>query len=86
MPTLPALVAALLLAGAAPAFASCSDPAAPGVDWRRCLLDRRDFTGADLSRAVLRDASLHRAELPGAKLVEVDGSDARFVSANLREA
>lgn len=86
MPALPVLVAALLLAGAAPAHASCSDPAGPGVDWRRCLLDRRDFQQADLTGAVLRDASLQRTDLTGAKLIEIEGSDARFVSAVLAEA
>ncbi|GIK81506.1 MAG: hypothetical protein BroJett024_26110 [Alphaproteobacteria bacterium] len=86
MPALPVLVAALLLLGAAPAHASCSDPAGPGVDWRRCLLDRRDFQRADLTGAVLRDASLQRTDLSGAKLVEIEGTDARFVSAKLTGA
>ena len=86
MPALPVLVAALLLLGAVPAHASCSDPAGPGVDWRRCLLDRRDFQGADLTGAILRDTSLQRSDLSWAKLVGVEGPDARFVSAILTEA
>ena len=30
------------------AQAACTDAAAPGVQWRRCLLDGADLTGADL--------------------------------------
>ncbi|WP_291298229.1 pentapeptide repeat-containing protein [Elioraea sp.] len=86
MHTLPVLVAALVMLGAAPSFAACNSPAAPGADWRRCLLDRRDLTGADLTGAVLRDASLQRATLAGTKLVNVEGPDARFVSADLKKA
>jgi uncharacterized protein YjbI with pentapeptide repeats len=86
MPALHVLVAALLLLSAVSAHASCSDPAGPGVDWRRCLLDRRDFPGTDLTGAILRDASLQRTDLSKAKLVEVEGPDARFVSSVLAEA
>lgn len=80
----------MLLAGlvlfVAPAVAGCTDPPAPGVEWRRCLLDSSELAGADLSRAQVRDASFQRANLAGAKLIEVDGIDARFVSADLSEA
>ncbi len=75
-----ALLAALL---AQPAMAACTDPPGPRVDWRRCLLDGRSLPGADLTRAVLRDASLQRSQLVGARLVEVDGFSARFVSSDL---
>lgn len=77
-----ALLAALLTQ---PALAACTDPPGPEVVWRRCLLDGRNLAGADLSRAVLRDASLQRAQLAGARLVELDGFSARFVSADLTE-
>jgi uncharacterized protein YjbI with pentapeptide repeats len=78
-----ALLAALL---AQPALAACSDPPGQDVVWRRCLLDGRNLAGADLSRAVLRDTSLQRAQLSGARLVGIDGFSARFVSADLTEA
>lgn len=86
MPAPPVLVAALLVLSAVPVHATCSDPAGPGVDWRRCLLDRRGFEQADLTGAVLRDTSLQRTNLSKAKLVEVEGQDARFVSATLAGA
>lgn len=86
MHKLPVLATALALLSAAPASAACTSPSAPEVDWRRCLLDRREFPGADLTGAVLRDASMQRTDLVGAKLVRVDGQDARFVSAALRDA
>lgn len=76
----------LLALGAAPALAACTDPPAPEVVWRRCLLDSRDFSGADLSRAHLRDASFQRGRLMQAKLVAADATDARFVSADLTGA
>jgi len=80
---LPALLAGLL---AQPALAACTDPPAPRVDWRRCLLDGRSLAGADLTRAVLRDASLQRVQLAGARLIEADGFSARFVSSDLAGA
>lgn len=78
-----ALLAALV---AQPAMAACTDPSGPGVVWRRCLLDGRDLSGADLTKAHLRDTSFQRARMAGAKLVEADAADARFVSADLAEA
>jgi hypothetical protein len=78
------ILAATLAAG--PAFAACTDPPAPEVTWRRCLLDGRDLAGADLSRAHMRDSSLQRARLTGTKLVGADLTDARFVSADLTGA
>jgi hypothetical protein len=64
----------------------CSAAPAPGVDWRRCLMDGRDLAGADLTGAVLRDASLDRAVLRGTILREVDAPNVRFVSADLSGA
>ena len=79
-----------LLAGlvlfAGPAFAGCTDPPAPEVEWRRCLLDSSELAGADLSRAHLRDASFQRAVLTEAKLPGADAQNARFVSADLSGA
>ena len=51
------------------AFADCSDFAAPGVYWRRCLQDGQDLRGVDLSGANLADASFKRTDLSGADLV-----------------
>jgi uncharacterized protein YjbI with pentapeptide repeats len=82
----PLLSLAFLLA-AAPALASqCTLPPQPAVDWRRCLLEERDFAGADLTGAVLRDASLTRSKLSEANMARVDGRNARFISAELRGA
>jgi hypothetical protein len=79
----------LLLAGPlrpGPALAGCTEPPAPDVDWRRCLLDESQFAGADLAGAVLRDASLGRTNLQGARLRGADAQDARFISTDLTGA
>jgi hypothetical protein len=83
--TLLAIPVVMLLA-TGPAVAACVDAAAPGVDWRRCLQDGRDLSGADLTGAVLRDTSFVRARLVGTKLVQVEGPDVRFTSADLTRA
>lgn len=80
-PPIALLLAALLWPSAA--FATCTDPAAPGVEWRRCTLDRLEAPGVDLTGAVLRDTSLNRANLAGARMAGVNGFGARFVSADL---
>ncbi|WP_367595354.1 pentapeptide repeat-containing protein [Teichococcus deserti] len=82
---LPLLAAAALLT-AAPAGAACNDPAAAKVDWRRCLQDGQDFSSADLSGAVLRDASFARGRLVGANLSGAEAPDARFTSADAEGA
>jgi len=82
---LPLLILAALL-GATPAFAACTAPAAPEVNWRRCLLDGRDLTGVDLTRGHLRDASFQRARLGQAVMIGADATDARFLSADLTGA
>ena len=76
-----------LFLGVGPALAAqCSYPPRPGVDWRRCLLEQRDFTGAKLAGAVLRDASLTRGILAEADMARIDGRNARFVAGDLRGA
>ncbi|MDX6748813.1 pentapeptide repeat-containing protein [Geminicoccaceae bacterium 1502E] len=81
---LPALLMAVSVTTAAdPARAACSDAAAPGVEWRRCLLDGADLSDTDLSGADLRDTSFKRADLSGANLVQADARRAKFVSARL---
>lgn len=74
----------VLLVAASPALADCSDPPAPGVEWRRCYLDGREFVGADLTDAILRDTSLQRADLRDSKLIKADAHRAKFNSADLR--
>lgn len=83
---LPLLALLGLMLGATPALAACTDPAGPGVDWRRCSLDGRDLSGADLSGMQLRDASLQRTQMVGSKLVGVEATYVRFVSSNLNDA
>jgi uncharacterized protein YjbI with pentapeptide repeats len=75
-----------LLLPALPAHASCSDAAAPGVNWRRCIQDGQDLSGADLSGATLRDTSFARGQLKGVRLNGTDAANARFTSADLQGA
>lgn len=74
------------LAGTAAVAADCNQPAEPGVDWQRCYVDGRDFTGHNLSGARLRETSFQRATLSQAVLGGVDGYRARFVSAVMKAA
>ncbi len=76
-----ALAAAALVPG--PALAVCTDPASPGVDWRRCMMDERPLAGIDITGASLRDARLTRADLSGSILDKVDGRRAKFNTAKL---
>lgn len=64
----------------------CNQPAAPGVDWARCLFDRRDLSTQNLTRAHLTDVSFERANLDRTILVEVDGYRTKFISARLTKA
>ena len=77
-------LAALLGVIGGTAFADCSDFAAPGVNWRRCLQDGQDLRGVDLSGANLDDASFKRTDLSGADLVGRWTPEAKFVSATMR--
>ena len=81
---IPLLLGLLLLAG--PAFGACADSPAPGVVWRRCLLDNVDLSGRDLTGATLRDTSFARARFVEAKLNGIDASDARFGFADMTRA
>jgi uncharacterized protein YjbI with pentapeptide repeats len=67
------------------ALADCSDFAAPGVYWRRCLQDGQDLRGVDLSGANLADASFKRTDLSGADLSGADAREAKFVSATMQD-
>jgi uncharacterized protein YjbI with pentapeptide repeats len=66
-----------------PAYAACTDPATPGVDWHRCMMDERPLTGIDITGAKLRDARLTRADLSQSLLDKIDGRRAKFNSATL---
>ncbi|CAA7616723.1 pentapeptide repeat-containing protein [Magnetospirillum sp. SS-4] len=77
----------VLLAGASSAIAAdCTVAAAPGVDWQRCYMDGRDFTGHDLGRSRIRETSFQRSNLSGVDLSRVDGYRARFISAAMKGA
>ena len=38
---------------AGPAAATCTDPPGPGVNWKRCAMDRLDLKGVDLTDATV---------------------------------
>src|SRR5215471_7631313 len=77
---------ALLLGPAATAWAGCTDAAAPGVNWRRCLLDERPLSRVDLTGAQLREVSLTRAVLDGAIFTSAEAYGAKFINASLKGA
>lgn len=81
-----ALLAAANIWAAPSAWADCTDPPMAGVDWRRCFHDGREFVGADLRKAQLRDASFTRADLTKANFAEADAFRAKFYSANMAGA
>ena len=79
---------ALLLVLFAPlsaALADCTDPPAPGVNWRRCIFDRLEFREVDLTGAELRDVSFYRADLSGSVFDAVKAFRAKFVNATLAD-
>jgi uncharacterized protein YjbI with pentapeptide repeats len=65
------------------AYADCTDAPGPTVDWQRCYQDGRDFAGADLSKAQLRDASFTRAILEKTNFAGADAFGAKFYSARM---
>lgn len=69
-------------AGSAAAF--CTDAAAPGVEWNRCLFDERSMPGANLAGAKIRSSSFKRANLDEADFSGAFASRAKFISAGLR--
>jgi hypothetical protein len=80
----PLMMAILLHFGlVAPALAACTDPAAAGVNWRRCYLDGRDLKQVTLKGAMLREATFMRSDLTGADLSTADAYRGKFVSATL---
>lgn len=68
----------------ASAYASCMDAPRPDVEWVRCLLNERTFTGISIPNAVVRDSSFNRAILDNADMEGVDARRAKFVSASMK--
>lgn len=68
----------------AAAFAKCTDAPRPGVEWTRCFMNERSFTGIDMTDGIVRDSSFSRATLDNASFENVDARRAKFVSASMR--
>lgn len=70
------------------AYAGCTDPATPGVDWQRCSFDERDLTAIDVSGETTRliDASFTRSVLNKANMSQAKALRAKFNTAQLKEA
>ena len=66
------------------AYANCMDTPRPEVEWVRCLLNERAFTGIDIPNATVRGSSFNRAILDEANMEAVDARRAKFVSASMR--
>lgn len=66
-------------------WAACTDVPGPDVYWRRCVFDRQELQGVDLSGATIRDSSFKRADLSNAVLSDVDARRAKFVSATMKD-
>ena len=79
------LVGAVLALAAPTVHAACTDTPQPGVDWRRCLLDNRNFVDVDLAGATLRDGFFARSDLTRADFSGVDARRAKFTDATLVE-
>lgn len=65
-------------------LADCTDVPGPDAYWRRCVFDRQDLAGLDLSGATIRDSSFKRADLSDTVLNEADARRAKFVSATMK--
>jgi len=65
------------------AWALCTDPPGPGVNWQRCSFDGSDLGAVDLSGARLRDVSFFRADLSGSNLTKSDSSGAKYINAKM---
>lgn len=84
-PPLALLAASWVFLSAPSAFAGCADVPAPEVYWRRCVMDRQDLVGVDLTGAVIRDSSFKRSDLSEGILAEVDARRTKFVSAVMHD-
>ena len=77
------LAATWVLISAPPVLAACTDVAGPDAYWRRCVFDREDLRGLDLSGATVRDSSFKRVDLSDSVMTGVDARRAKFVSATM---
>lgn len=68
---------------AAPAWAACTDPAAPGVEWQRCYHDGRNLAGMNLSEAMIRDATFQRSDLSHVNLTSASGFRVKLISSTM---
>ncbi len=66
--------------------ADCKAAAAPGVNWRDCLLMDTDFANSDLAGASLHGANLSRSVLRAANLSRADAAYVNLSQASLRAA
>jgi len=71
---------------AAQILSHCTAAPKPGVNWLRCFFNERDFSGVDLTGAVIRESTFNRAIFKEAVLKGVDAREAKFVSADLTGA
>ncbi len=78
------LVAFWVLALIPSAWAACTDVPGPDAYWRRCVFDRQELAGLDLSGATIRDSSFKRADLSDANLTDADARRAKFLSAVMK--
>ena len=84
--TIACVVVGIFLLDVGVAFAVCSDPPMPHVNWQRCSMDGLDLSNVDISEGRLRDTSFLRTDLSGSILRKVNGFRAKFVSSKLRSA
>ena len=84
MRTLSLAAFGMTLFAALPAWADCTDPPDPGVNWQGCNFNGLTLTELNLVGGRLREASFLRSDISGSDLREIEGYKARFVSAKLR--
>ncbi len=85
------LLPLLLLLGAGPAVAKCSDPPRPKVDWSKCDREKKrlrdmDLRGGIFERTDLTYTDLSGSNLSGARLLRATVNSARFKAADLTGA
>ena len=81
----------LLLLGATPAVAKCTDPPGPKVDWSKCDREKKrlrnmDLRGAIFERTDLTFSDLSGSNLTGARLTRATLNSAFFKGADLSGA
>jgi hypothetical protein len=76
----------LTLCAAFPAFAACSDPAGPGVDWTGCNLAGMNLSAANLPGANLTGANMQVTILVYANLMHANLKNVDWAGTDLRGA